>query len=93
MDIFSKQGLLNFVEWLKFLPGDRFKARRRRYLVDEIFKIIQKSVDKHKETLENPPNQDFIFSFMKEQRRRRLSNEDLSGFRGELIVLCHFVRS
>jgi cytochrome P450 family 2 subfamily U polypeptide 1 len=87
MAIFPEQGILGFVEWLKYLPGDRFKVRRRRFLVDEIFKIVQKSVDEHKETLDDPKAQDFIYSFLNEQKRRKLANEDLTGFAG--TVLCN----
>ncbi|XP_056006883.1 cytochrome P450 2B1-like [Ostrea edulis] len=87
MAIYPEQLILGFVEWLKYLPGDRFKVRRRRFLVDEIFKIVQTSMDEHKETLENPKNQDFIYSFLNEQKRRELNNEDLTGFGGKLIVL------
>jgi hypothetical protein len=90
MGIFSKQVILNFVEWLKFIPGDRFKIRRRRFLLDELFKIIQQSLEKHKESLDNPQNQDFIFSFLNEQKRRKLNNEDMTGFGGKICVLLYY---
>jgi hypothetical protein len=80
--IFLQQGILASIEWLQYLPGDRFKVRRRRFLVDEILKIIQASVDEHKETLENPKHQDYIYSFFNEQKRRKLNIEDLTGFGG-----------
>ncbi|XP_056000469.1 cytochrome P450 2B9-like [Ostrea edulis] len=91
MTIFPEQGILGFVEWLKYLPGDRFKVRRRRFLVDEIFKIVQKSVDEHKETLENPKSQDFIYSFLNEQNKRKLNNEDMTGFGDRDLLIMGYV--
>ncbi|XP_056000468.1 cytochrome P450 2U1-like isoform X2 [Ostrea edulis] len=88
---FSKQLILGFVEWLKYLPGDRFKVRRRRFLVDEIFKIVQKSVDEHKETLENAKSEDFIYSFLNEQKSRKLNNEDLKGFGDRDLLIMGYV--
>jgi hypothetical protein len=88
--IFPQQGILSNIEWLKYLPGDRFKVRRRRFLVDEILKIIQASVDEHKETLENPKHQDYIYSFLNEQKRRKLNNEDLTGFGGNCYLFILF---
>ncbi|XP_062602461.1 cytochrome P450 2B9-like [Saccostrea cucullata] len=73
MKIVNEQLALNFMEWLKYVPGDPFKVRRRRFLVNEIFKIVQKSIDEHKETLENPKTSDFIYSFLKEQGKRKLN--------------------
>ncbi|XP_062603835.1 cytochrome P450 2B9-like [Saccostrea cucullata] len=91
MDIFPDQGLLNFMEWLKYIPGDPFKVRRRRCLVDEIFKIVQKSIDEHKETLENPKTFDFIYSFLNEQKKRKSNNESLEGFGGKDLVVMGYV--
>ncbi|XP_056000461.1 cytochrome P450 2B1-like [Ostrea edulis] len=91
MAIFPEQGILSYVEWLKYLPGDRFKVRRRRFLVDEIFKIVQKSVDEHKETLENPKNQDLIYSFLNEQKKRKMNNEDLTGFGDRDLLIMGYV--
>ena len=86
--IYPTQGILSSFEWLKHFPGDRFKVSRRRIVVDEIFKIVQKYIDEHKETLENPKQEDYIYSFLNEQNRRKQMNEDLTGFRGNCYLKC-----
>lgn len=65
----SDSGVLSFFEWLKYLPGDLFKAKRLRYLVDEIKKVVKESADKHKEKTHDADATDFIYSFMQEQER------------------------
>ncbi|XP_062580858.1 cytochrome P450 2B9-like [Saccostrea cucullata] len=88
--IVPEQLALNFMEWLKYVPGDPFKVRRRRFLVDEIFKIVEKSVDEHKETLENPKSDDFIHSFLQEQGKRKLNKESLEGFADRDILILGY---
>ncbi|XP_061195316.1 cytochrome P450 2U1-like isoform X2 [Saccostrea echinata] len=84
------QGLLSFFEWMKYLPGDWFKVRRQRYLINEILKILQKMVDEHKKIPEKPNSTDFIYSFFKEQERRKKDNEDLAGFKDRDLLLMGY---
>lgn len=80
--IVPDQAILSMFEWLKYLPGDRFKVKRQRHLVDEILKIVQQFVDEHKENAYEKDSIDFIYSFMQEQERMREARENMEGFNG-----------
>ncbi|XP_062604818.1 cytochrome P450 2B2-like isoform X2 [Saccostrea cucullata] len=84
------QAVLSFFEWMKYLPGDCLKVRRQRYLIDQILAIIQQEVDEHKKVEEKPNSTDLIYSFFKEQERRKQSNENLVGFQDRDLLLMGY---
>lgn len=86
----SDSGVLSFFEWLKYLPGDLFKAKRLRYLVDEIKNVVKQSADKHKEKTHSADATDFIYSFMQEQERMTQAGEDMEGFTDRDMILFGF---
>lgn len=84
------RAMLSFFEWLKYLPCDRFKVRRQRYLIDEILKIIQQFVDKHIEKSHKTDSIDFIYSFIQEQERMQTASENMEGFKDRDVLLLGF---
>lgn len=88
--IVPDQAILSMFEWLKYLPGDRFKIKRQRHLVDEILKIVQQFVDEHKENAHEKDSIDFIYSFMQEQERMREARENMEGFNDRDMLLMGY---
>ncbi|XP_062604807.1 cytochrome P450 2D28-like [Saccostrea cucullata] len=75
---------------LRFLPGDKFKVKRHWHVVDGILDIMQKAVDEHKKIPEEPNSTDIIYSFFKEQERRKQNNEDLVGFTDRDLLIMGY---
>ncbi|XP_061164976.1 cytochrome P450 2B9-like [Saccostrea echinata] len=88
--IVPDHAMLAFFECLKYLPGDKFKIKRKRYLIGEILKIVQKAVDGHKNIPEKSNSTDFIYSFLKEQERRKQIGEDLEGFKDRDLLFMGY---
>ncbi|XP_064602501.1 cytochrome P450 2C26-like [Liolophura sinensis] len=77
-------GPINFLPWLKYIPGDFFKYHRTLRNVDMVEAFILDEIKSHKETLDPDEPRDFIDAYLSEIAR--CQDDENSTFEDEQLL-------